>query len=103
MTEPLPTDALRRLEALQPNWTCNLVAAGAEHVIRQALLPWVAVPCGDEVLLVRITEKRGEIFVRRSVSYFRDDGAEAGTQWIDRATRFPDPLTALERLKEATI
>lgn len=107
MTEPLPTDALRRLEALIKGVTGfdadgtlsidseTFMAVYIEHCTRQALLPWVAVPCGEEVVLVRIDD--GNFF-------YCENGIpkQLGLHWQRYATRFPDPLTALEKLRTET-
>lgn len=118
MTEPLPTDALRRLEALIKDLTGfnsdgslsidseTFMAVYIEYCTRQALLPWVAVPCGEEVVLVRIERRTPTMGSPWSVPYWYCEGAESMGRVVNTAmdytgaTRFPDPLTALESIKK---
>ena len=136
MTEPLPTDALRRLAAVVPEQIETFPPTDDEqwaawyygdhmfletdaaldhiifnhiifnHIIAQALLPWVAVPCGEEVVLVRIERRTPTMGSPWSVPYWYCEGAESMGRVVNTAmdytgaTRFPDPLTALESIKK---
>ena len=134
MTEPLPTDALKRLAAVVPDelrprdhWPkqytyqrLSLTLDGEEQfgqrialnqilinsIIAHALLPWVAVPCGEEVVLVRIERRTPTMGSPWSVPYWYCEGAESMGRVVNTAmdytgaTRFPDPLTALESIKK---
>ena len=107
MTEPLPTDALRRLEALIKDLTGfnsdgslsidseTFMAVYIEYCTRQALLPWVAVPDAIDVVLCQyVTSERRMVFYAGTLG-----GVPVIAFDVEDATRFPDPLTALEKLR----